>query len=616
MLFVIISAFIFLVYLQTGFFALYKNPKSPVNRWFFLIAIYLAILSVLYSSSLFRDAEPIQYLMIIRTTWSLLPFMIFQFHYLLTGVPNNKKTYHFWFYGFLFTGLFIFLYTFLILISVDISKLPELEYFIVLQLLWRYLFTGLILSTVFSITYQYYQWRKQITWKKQRMNFGIVFFTFISVASIDFLLHITIPEFLFTNYLKMPHFLLFPWFLNIAFGFVRYRFAAPDPAIAAKEVLKYLPQVLFFCDQEAKLKETNLVSLNILAKKKKDIANHRIHNFFSDKNLIQDLINEAINADHSSPQVVEIISASGNKIPVEISCTSLKDKFGDIYGFVLYGQDYRNTIKIKQEIESRRQLEVSLRQISENLEEKVEDHTKKLRQSLEKAEKQAASRIHTENKIRIELEDMEVMLGEIHTRIIKNINIILLMLNHDSFKNLTGKENENIETLIRRICAIKLVNTQIQANENYGLVKFKRFLELLIDVYEKRFFEIHPVKLSGGSQTIWVDQALPLGIAVNEVLSCIILLMIKNRMVLNNKLHIKFEIVDGSVCRLSFEINRINETICQPDFTIGKDDLQLAWSLIEEQLGGTLNLCPQEDRLVSIQVPVNVLRRGHLGINS
>lgn len=614
---IIISAFLFVVYLQTGLLVLWKNRESRLNRLFFFIAVYLSGMSALSLLILPLLTESFYFGIFMRISWSMLPIMIFRFHYLLTGIPSKRNNYEIWHYAFLFTGLIIGLFALSIVFGTDAESFQKLTDWLFLRLIWNHLFTALVLAFFISITYQYVTWRRQVRWRKERLRFGLVYYSFFLIAFTDLIFLLLMPGAEVIMYIKIPNIFLLPWFLSIVFGFVSYSFSPPDPAKAAKKLLQELPQILLICDRNVRVKVTNQFSMNLLEMNEDQISNIYLPGLFSDENRTKKIIHNVFSKEHAGPIALELINASGSKIPVTISCTLLKDRFDDLYGIAVYGKDNTEQLNLKNEIRDREQMEDSLRLMRKNLEHEIYSRTLEMRHSLEEAETKMVARLENEKKIKNEIREMEVMMNEIHTRITKNIKIVLSMLKNIAPGSFSKDDINQVQTLHQRIESIFLVNTQVQSHNRYGLVDFRQYLRLLIDSYSENHGLPIQTDLNAKDELLWVDQAVPLALVANELMSVIHRSLNKSPIASKSSLIIKYYHSNTFDCNLDFLIQDINVSGCDSDKVFNGSQIELARMLVADQLGGTLKIKSFDNGCsVSIRIPGQGLRQGHLGLES
>lgn len=612
----IVSATAFVLYLQTGFFVLWKNREAPANRWFFLISAYLALVSLLLTLAHTTMSYDMTFSTLLRASWALIPAFLFRFHAFLAGVPRHKSIQDTWFLAFFFIGALVSLFMLSTLVTIEKDRLHLITEWFWIRLTWNYLFHALLFAGLLAVIYQYHHWRKQIAWRKERKEFSFVTYSIIIPAAVVSILQSFNPDFEVAALLKMPHVFLLPWFLILAFGFVRYTFSPPDPAKAARTVLNDLQQLLLFYDEQLQLKQMNAYAFKVLKYEKKEIRKLDFPKIFFDPNKVKQLLILAQKTGHAGPQETKLITSDGEQISFSVSCTLLKDKFGDSYGVAFYGEDLSEVYALRDEIRRKEEIENSLRNISDDLEAEAIKRSREIRLSLEEAEKKLVERIKAEELIKAEIAEMDVMMGEIHSRNKKNLNILLSVLEKSSNQRLTDTEKQHMLSLFHRIKSILLVNTQILGYDRYGMVRFKEFLELLVESFRESYTTAAGVEIIAEDKLLWIDQAVPLALVANELISNSFRHAftgfspnnpyIKIRYSHEKHLSCKLEVSDNG--RGFSEISDINRS--------GYNGLHLAQLLVKDQLNGSLIMSHQKGATVVVNIPLDQIRQGHMGHDS
>lgn len=614
--FVIVSALTFVIYLQTGAYMLWKNPRAQLNRWFFIVSLYLAFYSV-GSILLNEPFEGIYADFVRKSGWGVSFMLLFRFHSVLTAYPRNRVYHDLLFFFFIVFGAGLSLFLYVVLFSFDQSRLHLLEDWVWTNQIVDTVYYLVMLVFLISLAFMYVSWRKGTAWKKEKQRFLVffIFFAFFGPALI-IIEHLT-PEATFMNYVRLPHVYVLPWFAGISYGFVNYRFLPQDPAKASRKLLLELKQVLFFCDHQGFVIESNPYSVQLIGKSAHEIRGSNVIQLFLDADKIENLIRKTINQDMSGQEMVTLKSRNGTGIPVSLSTTVLRDRFGDEHGIVLYGKDQRDTIALKEEINKRNLIEVSLQSMSGDLELQVEKNTEALRTSLNETTLKIADRKRTEDAIKAEIADMEVMMDEIHTRVRTNIEMILALLRLKDKEGVATEIQTSESTLRKRIHTILLVNNQIQTHDSYGLVNFKGFLISLRELYEDSLTQDRQIKMdiTAATDLIWVDQAIPLAMVANELINNSIRHAFVNRKDSDPELKIVFSIVESSVCKLQIKDNGCGFI---PENQFAGDDysgLQLVKMLVIDQLNGSFVINSENGVCVLITFPLYQKRQGHIGVN-
>ncbi len=613
---IIVSAIAFVFYLQTGFFVLLKNREARVNRWFFVVSAYLAFLAVSLTLVYSVIQHDITLSLILRASWSVIPALLFRFHAFLAGVPKQTSAQDTWFFTYFFAGLLVGLFMLSTLVTIDKERLPSVTEWFWVSLIWDYLFHLLVFSNLFAIFYQYYHWRKQIAWRKERREFSFVIYSMIIPGAIYALLTLINPDMQMATFLKQPHIFLLPWFLLIAFGFTRYNFSPPDPAKAASIVLNDLRQILLFCDEQLQLKKMNAFAYQVLQHSQDEANKPDIFNVFHDKQKINSLLAEAKSSGHAGPEETTLIAADGRQIPFSISCAMLTDKFGDVYGIAFYGTDLSEIYALRDEIRRKEEVQNSLRNISNDLEGEAMKRSHEIRCSLGEAEKKMIERIKAEELIKAEIAEIEIMMGEIHTRNKKNLNIFLSLLEKTISQKLTNPEKQQVQALYQRINSILIVNTQILSHDSYGMARFKKTLELLVDSYLEGNDIPIEIKINAQDELLWIDQAVPLALVANELISNAFRHAFAGFAPDNACIQIKYRHENNIMCKLEVSDNGSGLGGIPDMNRSGYSGLYLARLLIEEQLNGSMVINRQKGTSIIASIPLDQLRRGHMGHNS
>ncbi len=614
----IISAMVFVLYLQTGAYILWKNPQVPLNRWFCGIALFLAGFSLFTTLFLSENLVVFQYDLVRMAGWGMLSVMLFRFYSLLTGHTRNRILHDGLYFFFIIFGAGSSLFLFVVLHSFDHTRLYLLEDWFWLNQFSYIVYYVLLIILVGSTIVMFVHWRKGFVWQKEkrRLFAGAIIFAVAGTGLIVF--GSVFPDIKVVHLLRLPHLFLLPWFISVGYGFAHYRFLPPDPAKASRKLLLELKQLLFFCDKNSRLLEINPFAVKLTGSRSAEILGDRVQLLFINYQVVDQLISDAIISGDSGPVEVLLRNRNGSDIPVLLSATLLKDSFGDDYGVALYGTDQREAIALRNEINKRQVLEVALQAMSGDLESQVDSHTRELRYSLEETSLKINRRKKVEGAIKVEIADMEVMMGEIHTRIKKNIGIILSLLKYNSSEHVLPENQIRKKILFQRINTVLMVNQQVLTHDSYGLVDFKSFLEILIKGYKESWKQAEKMtfSLQATPGLIWVDQAIPLAIVANELINNSIRHAFVDEPASTAMTEVVFSMDESKICSFQVWNNGRGFDRRKPKTATDYSGLQLVKMLVEDQLSGSFVIEDKAGVLASVSFPLDQKRQGHIGLNS
>jgi two-component sensor histidine kinase len=142
--------------------------------------------------------------------------------------------------------------------------------------------------------------------------------------------------------------------------------------------------------------------------------------------------------------------------------------------------------------------------------------------------------------------DLKVLMKEVHHRVKNNLQLVVAMLR---MQHRTIEDKAAIEALVNsenRLHAIAVVHEKLYKSENVSSVLLKDFLQELIDVFAKQYYNAsNPVQfkiLDNTNISTTLDTAIPIGLIVNELVT--------------NSL--KYAFTDLEQGEIHLEISRIN----------------------------------------------------------
>ncbi|MEA1964016.1 MAG: PAS domain S-box protein [Candidatus Aerophobetes bacterium] len=127
-----------------------------------------------------------------------------------------------------------------------------------------------------------------------------------------------------------------------------------------------------------------------------------------------------------------------------------------------------------------------------------------------------------EEQLKASLKEKEILLKEIHHRVKNNLQIISSLLNLEAGYIKDGKELKRFEECQRRIGTMALIHEKLSESRDLAKVDFAEYTRSLVaGLYHS--YELGPevvkLKTSIGDVSLSIDEAIPCGLIINELVS-------------------------------------------------------------------------------------------------
>ncbi len=207
-----------------------------------------------------------------------------------------------------------------------------------------------------------------------------------------------------------------------------------------------------------------------------------------------------------------VCDIEGNELWFQATLVPVRDDEGRIDFIIVVSVD----------INERKQAEEKMEKLNETLEERVIERTEELKNKNIELANEITERKHGEEQIKSSLKEKETLLMEIHHRVRNNLQVISsLLLLHDKYL----KDEQSIKVFKdaqNRIHSMADVHEILYAAKHLSDIDFSQYVRSLAD----RLFSSYGIspdkislKISISDVMLAVDQAVPLGLLVNELLS-------------------------------------------------------------------------------------------------
>ncbi|HEX3010899.1 MAG TPA: ATP-binding protein [Syntrophomonadaceae bacterium] len=157
-----------------------------------------------------------------------------------------------------------------------------------------------------------------------------------------------LPALGIASFPKMPVVLWLFWAFGMWYAISRYRFMILTPQIATAAIVSSITDMLIMLDAQGKITVVNNATQLMLGYTARQLVHHPASMVFFNKLFFQDLLRKAEKETVSAAKVeLDYETRTGEKLPVMLSYSAIRDSFDELTGIVLVAQDLRPTRQLE-----------------------------------------------------------------------------------------------------------------------------------------------------------------------------------------------------------------------------------------------------------------------------
>ncbi|NQT25854.1 PAS domain S-box protein [candidate division KSB1 bacterium] len=215
------------------------------------------------------------------------------------------------------------------------------------------------------------------------------------------------------------------------------------------------------------------------------------------------------------------------------------------------------------------------------------------------------NRRHADETIRKSLEEKEILLKEIHHRVKNNLQIIISLLNLQSYRIEDKAAKQAFENSRQRVYSMALVHEKLYRSNNFANIQFNDYVKTMTTEIVRASVDISKVRLEIKVEAVElsIDLAIPFGLIINELITNSIKYAFPDER--KGKIQILFKSVKDQ-----YELTVIDDGIGLPDDVYFQKKGSLGMQLIHiltEQIGGSIEISREGGTRFTIQIdkPIN-----------
>jgi len=178
---------------------------------------------------------------------------------------------------------------------------------------------------------------------------------------------------------------------------------------------------------------------------------------------------------------------------------------------------------VGRDITERQLAEIALRELNEQLEERVSMRTSELTQVNADLNHQIAERVRAEAQLRASLQEKEMLLKEIHHRVKNNLQIISSLLNLQARQTSDAMGLDLLRDSQNRVRSMALIHEKLYLSSDLAQVNFadyvRNLIAFLMTSYQVSAATVSPEIDVTKEIQLDIDTAIPCGLIINELIS-------------------------------------------------------------------------------------------------
>lgn len=361
----------FVIYMYLGIYAFFINPHSRLHRVFLCFCLFMGLWAFCITFSITAPDKGTAELWhrLSSPGWCLVSGVVLHFALILTGKNHALKNW--WIYLVIYLPGCIFTFK-------SVTGLLVAKDFVERHYGWDTVSpAGSTWNNAFTFYYMGYLifsiviiaiWGKKSTINREKKQHRIISTSLIIGIIAVFIDQTLLPALGAGALPRIPSLIGLIWATGMWYAVAKYKQMAIGPGIATDEIISSIMDLLVLVSPQGKIAKVNRRAGELLGYGEGELFDRPVTMLFLEDTIIEQKflhMNEGLYSRCCCE--LHCKTNKGISIPVNISAAQIKDKEGDIVGYVIVAQDLRPTRQLQMEIAERKKMEEELLQYNERL---------------------------------------------------------------------------------------------------------------------------------------------------------------------------------------------------------------------------------------------------------
>ena len=361
------------VYIILGLYVLIMNPKQLMHRLFFLVSLCFAEWSMVDVFAFSAKSQEILFLTNSLSAFGYCCFGGFLLHFFLLLTDYTSLLRKLWVYPLLYVPGLVFLWR-------EICHSLTVDYYVAGKLgwvavppynsLWYDAYATYTIALVICSILILLRWKHNAYLEREKKQAVLIISSLIVASTLSVINEILLPLLGIYYMPGITTILILIWMVSVYYAIVNLKLMVPSGIIAAEEVLNKLTDLIIILDGHGRITRTNTVAEHTLGYLPDQLLNTDFFRLVSDDSVFRRVFEKLRrSSEYVGRQRADMVCSDGQRIPVDITVSSLHERYGGLISIIVVADDLRMELQLEKEILERRQLEETLWKTNEFLQE-------------------------------------------------------------------------------------------------------------------------------------------------------------------------------------------------------------------------------------------------------
>lgn len=300
----------------------------------------------------------------------------------------------------------------------------------------------------------------------------------------------------------------------------RLHFQLLIPGKLTLDVIDYTDQIIILCDVSFRIIYPNSYTQKTLGYNESNISGKRLWSILDIPDRLQKTGLQELEKDQITSVEARLITLKGNKIHVQADIFKVTDIYKDVQGYVMVARVTDYELQLKTDMLECENALSRINRLIREVDEGISNYSMRLAEAHQQQAEKVAESKNFDEMIISDIHERELLTGEIHERVISNMEFMIWLIEQYRAGNAHGSIVRKLDILYERVHTILMVHRHLYFAMHYSDVDFRAFVYDLTAHFSEKYDQLRQVgiRLTIPERFIEIDKALSVGLILSELI--------------------------------------------------------------------------------------------------